>query len=547
MANESTPASRSTSSKTLDITGDRDLGAQVESKVAEIAPSDEDGPSTLPHEEPANSPHTSSETLDLAMDVDLEAQLESGKVDEKTRGPPHGPSTLAHNDPAHPVNWSKSRKVLVTVVLCVWVLTLTYSSTAYVASIPTLMQRYHISEEVALLGVTFTVFGFSAGPLLFGPASELYGRRIVYSAAGLCYSAFSFAAAFAPNTASLLIFRFFVGFFGSAGMNNVPASIGDYTTLMERGLYSITYAIMAFGGPSLGPLVSAFIQHDAGWHWNFRVMAIFCTVLSIFVAFVPETHGPTLLKWRKAKAGNAPPPVKLSQIVAVLKVGLSRPLLYLFTEPVVMVVSFYFSILYGILYGFFEAFTVVYLEIRGFKTTSYGLTYIALGLGFVTAYILLATIGQQLYVKSTEESAAKGVPTPPEARLSLTYLGAVMSPISLFLFAWTAPFPHVHYIVPCIAEFLFSCSIMLIFTGFVPYLIDCYQMTSASALAAGLFSRALVGSIFPLFTLQMYHGITVQGATSLLAGISLLLAPIPFVFRAYGTTIRGRSKHITAQ
>lgn len=65
------------------------------------------------------------------------------------------------------------------------------------------------------------------------------------------------------------------------------------------------------------------------------------------------------------------------------------------TEPVVMLVSIYLSILYGILYGFFEAFGVVYLEIRGFKSTSYGLTYIALGLGFLVAYILLATVGRK--------------------------------------------------------------------------------------------------------------------------------------------------------
>jgi hypothetical protein len=60
-----------------------------------------------------------------------------------------------------------------------------------------------------------------------------------------------------------------------------------------------------------------------------------------------------------------------------------------------MLVSIYLSILYGILYGFFEAFGVVYLEIRGFKSTSYGLTYIALGLGFLVAYILLATVGRK--------------------------------------------------------------------------------------------------------------------------------------------------------
>jgi hypothetical protein len=42
----------------------------------------------------------SSETVDLAGDLDLEAQLES-KVDEKSPStPPHGPSTLAPDDPS---------------------------------------------------------------------------------------------------------------------------------------------------------------------------------------------------------------------------------------------------------------------------------------------------------------------------------------------------------------------------------------------------------------------------------------------------------------
>jgi len=145
--------------------------------------------------------------------------------------------------------------------------------------------------------------------------------------------------------------------------------------------------------------------------------------------------------------------------------------------------------------------------------------------------------------KSASIDAAKGLPAQPEARLGLPYLGAIISPISLFLFAWTAPFASVHWIVPCIAQFFFAFSMLLIFTGFIPYLIDCYQMTAASALAAGMASRALVGSIFPLFALQMYHSLTVQGATSLIAGITCLLAPIPFIFRVYGARMRERSKY----
>ncbi|KAJ7042805.1 major facilitator superfamily domain-containing protein [Mycena alexandri] len=502
---------------------------------------------THPAKTPESQESRRSESLDLeAGGLDLEAQLTlngSEPRDEKQPTHAHGPSTLVLDDSENPKNWSFIKRATINLVLCVWVLTLTYASTGYVSSLPDLIQRYNISEEVALVGVTFTVLGFAAGPLLFGPSSELYGRQVVYRVSGLFYSAFAFGAAFAPNAASLLIFRFFVGFFGAAAINNVPASIGDYTSLRERGPYSILYALMAFGGPSLGPLASAFIQHNAGYHWNFRVMAIFCTVMSILVAFLPETHGPTLLKWKNKKQGKAPPPLEFGKVIAVFRIAIARPMVYLFTEPVVMLTSIYLSILYGILYGFFEAFGVVYLEIRGFETTSYGLTYIALGLGFVFACFLMVTYGQNQYIKKEEAANAKGVPTAPEARLVLAYAGAILCPISLFLFAWTAPFPNVHWIVPCIAQFLFACSILLIATGFVPYLVDCYQMTAASALAAGLCSRALVGSIFPLFTLQMYHALTVQGATSLLAGIACLLAPIPFVFRVYGAQMRERSKH----
>lgn len=60
-------------------------------------------------------------------------------------------------------------------------------------------------------------------------------------------------------------------------------------------------------------------------------MAIFSGVLCILVAFVPETHGPTLLQWRIAKNGEAPPPASFRKVVYVFKGALARPVIYLFT------------------------------------------------------------------------------------------------------------------------------------------------------------------------------------------------------------------------
>lgn len=245
--------------------------------------------------------------------------------------------------PSLPADLSPPSQVI-TVVLCVWVLSLTFASTAYVASLASIEETYNISQEAAILGVSLMVLGFAVAPLAFGPATEVFGRRPVYQLTGLLYSAFSFGAAFAPNAAALLIFRFLAGFWGSASINCVPASLGDISDPRLRGVLSIVYATCAFGGPSLGPLISAFIQTEAGWHWNLRVIAIFSTVTSLLAAFVPETHGPTILKRQIAKAGNAPRKLSTRQLLAVFRVAVSRPIMYLFTEPIVAVVSLYLSV-----------------------------------------------------------------------------------------------------------------------------------------------------------------------------------------------------------
>ena len=121
---------------------------------------------------------------------------------------------------------------------------------------------------------------------------------------------------------------------------------------------------MAFGGPALGPLCSAYIERYAGFRWNLRVMAIFITITSLATAFVPETHGPTLLARKIARSGHAPPPAGFAKVLGVYKVASSRPIIFLFTEPIVTLISIYLSTLYGILYAFFQAFSVVFIEIR---------------------------------------------------------------------------------------------------------------------------------------------------------------------------------------
>ncbi|RAL62557.1 hypothetical protein DID88_004407 [Monilinia fructigena] len=87
---------------------------------------------------------------------------------------------------------------------------------------------------------------------------------------------------------------------------------------------------------------------------------------------------------------------------------------------------------------------------------------------------------------------------------------------------------------------------LLVFTGIFTFLVDAYPLYAASSLAANSFIRSTFGAIFPLFGIQMYHKLGDQWATSLLAFLTVIMMPFPYIFFKYGKQIRGRSRFATA-
>lgn len=53
----------------------------------------------------------------------------------------------------------------------------------------------------------------------------------------------------------------------------------------------------------------------------------------------------------------------------------------------------------------------------------------------------MATIANTLYMRESRAATALGEKTRPESRLHLSYVGAFLFPLSLFLFAGTASEP----------------------------------------------------------------------------------------------------------
>lgn len=62
-------------------------------------------------------------------------------------------------------------------------------------------------------------------------------------------------------------------------------------------------------------------------------------------------------------------------------------------------------------------------------------------------------------------------------------------------------------------------------------------------MAANSVVRSLFGTVFPLFTTQMYEKLGNQWASSVPAFLVLACVPFPFLFHKYGSKIRSKCKY----
>ena len=153
------------------------------------------------------------------------------------------------HDPRNPMLFPPLKRWLLTFLMGVATLAVTFNSSAYSGGVIQVIEEFAVSQEVVTLGISLFVLGFAIGPLFWGPLSELYGRQILFFATYAALTAFLAGAAASPNIQSLLVLRFFAGAFGSSPLTNAGGVIADMFPAKERGLAMACFALAPFMGP----------------------------------------------------------------------------------------------------------------------------------------------------------------------------------------------------------------------------------------------------------------------------------------------------------
>lgn len=162
-------------------------------------------------------------------------------------------------------------------------------------------------------------------------------------------------------------------------------------------------------------------------------------VLALIVLFQPETYAGVLLSWRASHLRRltgdtrylAPSEVKQESFPSRLRHALYRPFLLTFSEPIVMLIALYLTVIYIILFTFLDGYTYIFADIHGTNDGLTGLCFLGIIVGLCLATTLVPLIYhwakkdlEKLRRKFEEEGKDPAeAKNPPEERLWFSLLG----------------------------------------------------------------------------------------------------------------------------
>ncbi|KAH7024802.1 MFS multidrug transporter, partial [Microdochium trichocladiopsis] len=456
------------------------------------------------------------------------------------------------DDPQHPLNWSRSRKWVATILVSCFTFISPFSSTMVTPALPQISSDLGVPENESFTRVLFmTIFllGYAQGPFVLAPLSEIFGRVCVLQYANLVYLVFNTACGFAQTRDQMLIFRFLSGIGGSAPQALCNGVLADVWRKEERGLGQSIYGMLTFIGPCVAPIVGAYVSRSTSWRWIFWATSLFDVLVQLLaLLFLRETYAPAILA-KKAKALRKETSNKHIRTEydtpektfgAILRRRLTLPFIMLFTHPAVQFPSVYRAVLYGVMYLTvvrLSTYDWIWTEEYRLDAGTGSLHYLALCIGFLVGLQISHPLMDGLYAKLKAYYNTPG--GKPEYRAPPMVLGGLLAPVGLFWFGWAAHM-HQHWIVPDMGAAVFCCGLIIAFQSSQAYITDAYGAShAASASAVGAFLRTMCGFGFPLFAPRMYESLGLGWGNSMLGFVTLALGvPCPLLLWVFGHKLR---------
>lgn len=155
-------------------------------------------------------------------------------------------------DAENPQDWPNRRKWAVTDVLSATGFNRIMVSTIMAPALSTITTELHMNSAESVMALSIYLLATAFGPLVIGPLSEIYGRKIILHASNVWFLIWNIACGFA-NTKELLIGARFLAGFGASSIYALAGGVlGDVWRAEQRGRSLGMYLLIPLLGAAVG-------------------------------------------------------------------------------------------------------------------------------------------------------------------------------------------------------------------------------------------------------------------------------------------------------
>lgn len=146
------------------------------------------------------------------------------------------------------------------------------STDLYLPALPTMSANFDVGPERTNLTLTMFFVFYALGTLIWGPLSDLYGRKPILVIGLSLYIAASLACVFVGSIDALIIFRIFQAIGGSAAGAVATAIVKDsYSGKKRLSILAIVQSMVLIS-PAVAPVLGAFLLQVMSWRGVFMTL-----------------------------------------------------------------------------------------------------------------------------------------------------------------------------------------------------------------------------------------------------------------------------------
>lgn len=154
----------------------------------------------------------------------------------------------------------------------------------YLPALPEIGRSLGAGTEAVQASLMAFFISLGVGQLVFGPLSDMFGRKLPLYLGLAVFLAGSIGCVFAPDIETLIAFRFVQGLGACAGMVIPRAVVRDLHTGTEAARLMSLLMLVFSVSPILAPLAGSFVIEAAGWRGVFWVVTVLAALGILLLA-----------------------------------------------------------------------------------------------------------------------------------------------------------------------------------------------------------------------------------------------------------------------